>query len=67
MSRDAISGFLDTMRAHGLEPAEDIIADGELHRVRWVGDKTGTQNGAYVLHLNGHPAGFSSASGATLR
>jgi phage/plasmid primase-like uncharacterized protein len=26
--------------------------------VRWRPDKPGTRNGAYVLHLNGHPAGF---------
>jgi phage/plasmid primase-like uncharacterized protein len=53
-----ISDFLDAMREHGLEPAEEIVADGALHRVRWTGDKNGARNGAYLLHLNGHPAGF---------
>ena len=59
MSADVISGFLDAMREHGLEPADQIVADGALHRVRWRQDKAGTRNGAYVLHLNGHPAGFA--------
>jgi phage/plasmid primase-like uncharacterized protein/phage/plasmid-associated DNA primase len=59
MSADAISAFLDALRERGLEPADQIIADGALHRVRWRQDKAGTRNGAYVLHLNGHPAGFA--------
>jgi putative DNA primase/helicase len=58
MRGDIISDFIAAMREHGLEPAEEIIADGELHRVRWRWDKPGTRNGAYTLHLNGHPAGF---------
>ena len=58
MNGDVITEFLDAMREHGIEPAEEIIADGALHRVRWRQDKLGTLNGAYVLHLNGHPAGF---------
>jgi putative DNA primase/helicase len=58
MSGDVISDFLAAMLEHGLEPAEEIIADGQLHRVRWIGDKSGARNGAYVLHLNGRPAGF---------
>jgi putative DNA primase/helicase len=59
MSADVISEFLDAMQEHGLEPAEQIVADGALHRIRWRQDKAGTRNGAYVLHLNGHPAGFA--------
>ena len=59
MSADVISEFLDALRERGLEPADQIIADGALHRVRWRQDKPGTRNGAYVLHLNGHPAGFA--------
>jgi putative DNA primase/helicase len=59
MSADVISDFLDAMRERGLEPADEIIADGTLHRVRWRQDKAGTRNGAYVLHLNGRPAGFA--------
>jgi phage/plasmid primase-like uncharacterized protein len=59
MSADVISDFLNALRERGLEPADQIIADGSLHRVRWRQDKAGTRNGAYVLHLNGHPAGFA--------
>jgi putative DNA primase/helicase len=58
VSGDIITDFVAAMREHGLEPAEEIVADGELHRVGWRRDKPGTRNGAYVLHLNGHPAGF---------
>ena len=54
----ALHDFLDAMRQRGLDPVEDIVADGQLHRVRWAGDKNGSRNGAYVLHLDGHPAGF---------
>lgn len=59
MSGDIITDSVAAMREHGLEPAEEIIADGELHRVGWRRDKPGTRNGAYVLHLNAHPAGFA--------
>ena len=58
MSGDMMTEFVAAMREHGLEPVEEIIADGRLHRVRWRLDKPGSRNGAYVLHLNGHPAGF---------
>jgi phage/plasmid primase-like uncharacterized protein len=58
MNGDVISDFVAAMRERGFEPADEIIADGELHRVRWRRDKPGSRNGAYVLHLNGNPAGF---------
>jgi putative DNA primase/helicase len=58
MSGDIITDFVAAMRERGLEAAEEIIADGQLHRIRWRGDKAGSRNGAYCLHLNGHPAGF---------
>jgi putative DNA primase/helicase len=58
VSGDIITDFVAAMREHGLEPAEEIVADGDLHRAGWRRDKPGTRNGAYVLHLNGHPAGF---------
>jgi phage/plasmid primase-like uncharacterized protein len=55
----AVHDFLGAMREHGLEPVEEIIADGALHRVRWRGDKSSTRNGAYVLHVNGaKPSGW---------
>lgn len=46
------SNFADAMRAAGLEPVKhDIIADGRIHRYRVDGDKPGSANGWYVLHL----------------
>ena len=35
MSGDMMTQFVAAMREHGLEPVEEIIADGKLHRVRW--------------------------------
>lgn len=37
---------------------DPIIADGQLHRFRIQGHKSGTLNGAYALHLDGNPAGY---------
>ena len=34
---------------------EVIIGDSQLHRFK---DKNGKLNGAYILHLTGHPAGY---------
>ncbi len=35
-----------------------IVADGALHRCHIANHKTGTKNGAYILHANGNPAGW---------
>jgi putative DNA primase/helicase len=48
--------FRAALRAHGLVPPEQIIADGQLHRCD-VDGKNGRGDGAYVLHLDGVPAG----------
>lgn len=51
--------FEAAMRDAGIEPPKHIIADGVLHRFHIDGDKPGTQNGAYILHLDGvRPAGY---------
>ena len=55
MSGDVITDFVAAMREREAQPAEEIIADGDLHRVRWRRDKLGTRNGAYVHRLNEHP------------
>jgi putative DNA primase/helicase len=56
---NAVDQFLDAMCERGLEPVDEIVADGVLHRVRWHADRKGARNGAYVLHVNGHrPAGW---------
>ena len=35
-----------------------LIADGKLHRAHVEGDKSGTKNGAYIIHTDGNPAGW---------
>jgi len=52
----AESAFREAMRARGLEPPRDLIADGKLHRCGTTEKPTG-KDGAYVLHLDGLPAG----------
>ncbi len=37
---------------------EHPIMDGQSHRIRTEGDKSGEKAGFYVAHLDGHPAGF---------
>lgn len=54
---EVISRFTRAMRDHGIEPEATIIADGQRHRFRVAGDKPGSENGWYVLHLDGVPAG----------
>src|SRR5258708_6250867 len=40
-----------------ITPPDDILGDGSLHRFHIEGDRPGTRNGWYVLHLDGIPAG----------
>ena len=56
---DPARGFIDAMNAAGLAPHDPgaIVADGRLHRYRAEGDKHGTANGWFVLHLDGIPSG----------
>lgn len=53
-----IDQFRADMAAAGMVVKEPIIADSVLHRVYVDGDKSGTQNGAYILHADQHPAGY---------
>ncbi|PJF45849.1 MAG: hypothetical protein CUN48_16800, partial [Candidatus Thermofonsia Clade 3 bacterium] len=48
--------FAQAMRAHGITPPGEIIADGRLHRFSTNG-KRGDDGGWYVLHTDGIPAG----------
>lgn len=53
-----IEGFMQALERAGLamyKPA--VIADGVLHRYRVDGDKAGSSNGWYVLHLDENPFG----------
>lgn len=56
MTLDAIERFRTSIQAAGLNPPDDIVADGKLHRFTSNG-KRGDNSGWYVLHLDGLPAG----------
>jgi len=54
-----IEAFKAAMRESGVEPPDCIKADGVLHRFHIAGQKPGSENGAYKLHLDGaKPAGY---------
>jgi putative DNA primase/helicase len=53
-----IEQFRSAMQDAGIHHTGEIIADGKLHRFHIEGQKKCTKNGAYVLHLDGHPAGW---------
>jgi putative DNA primase/helicase len=55
---DAIRAFRDAMIKAGITPPSELIGDGRLHRFHVEGHRRGTQNGAYVFHLDGKPAGW---------
>jgi putative DNA primase/helicase len=55
---NAIEGFRDAMHRAGLVPPDVIEADGLLHRYQVEGDKRGSLNGWYCLHLDGRAAGI---------
>src|SRR5690606_31662157 len=50
--------FRTAMLDAGQSPPDVIEADGQLHRYRVEGDKAGSRNGYYVLHLDGRAAGM---------
>jgi putative DNA primase/helicase len=52
-----IERFREAIASTGLVPPEHIEADGRLHRFHVAGDKPGSRNGWYVLHLDRHTAG----------
>lgn len=54
---DVVFEFQDFLQFLGMG-RPDIVADGKLHRFHIEGDKAGSKNGAYVLHLDGVPAGY---------
>ena len=54
----AIDQFRQAMQMAGIYFSGEIIADGRLHRFHIEGQKMGTKNGAYILHLDDHPAGW---------
>lgn len=55
----AISDFKNfALSSAGIELPADIIPDGQLHRFKITGEKSGKLSGAYVLHLDNLPAGY---------
>ena len=54
---DAVGEFLAECQKAGLL-VNDINADGQLHRVAVQGASVGKKDGAYILHLDGCPAGY---------
>ena len=54
---NTIDTFRDAMHRAGLVPPDLIEADGQLHRFHVEGDKRGTLNGWYSLHLDSRAAG----------
>ena len=67
MSYDTISQFRDALLDAGLTPPDVIEADGQLHRYRVEGDKAGSKNAYYVLHLDGRAAGVFGSWKSGLR
>lgn len=55
---NVIESFKAVMAGASIVTDELIIADGKLHRCHVEGDKRGTKNGAYILHMDGKPSGW---------
>lgn len=53
-----INQFQADILDNGITPPNEIIADAQLHRYHIEGDKSGSKNGWYVLHLDGVPCGI---------
>lgn len=55
-----IAQFRAFMTSIGIEPHGDIEInpDGKIHRFCVEGDRAGSKNGAYCLHIDNRPAGF---------
>lgn len=58
---DPLPAFRQAMADAGLPQPDTITPDGDLHRFHVDGDRPGTKNGWYVLHLNGLPAGAAGS------
>ena len=59
-AQEALCQFRDAMAARGIIPPENLLADGKIHRCDTAGTngrKNGKNDAAYLLHLDGIPAG----------
>lgn len=52
------SQFRQAMQTAGIHYSGEIVPDGKLHRFHIEGQKRGSKNGAYILHVDGYPAGW---------
>ena len=52
-----MTNFKEAMQNAGIEPPEEIIADGTLHRFTVAGDRAHSNNGWYVLYNDAPAAG----------
>lgn len=57
-NHEIIQSFTLAMLNDSVPITDHIIADGNLHRAHVEGDKYGTKNGAYILHIDGKPTGW---------
>jgi putative DNA primase/helicase len=48
--------FRDAAASRGLN-IKELVADGQIHRCDVAGGRRGKGDGAYLLHLDGIPAG----------
>ncbi len=51
------ANFREAMLTARIETEAPVVADGKLHRFHVIGDRSGTRNGWFVLHLGPPPAG----------
>jgi putative DNA primase/helicase len=56
---EAVSQFQNAMINAGIITRDPIIGDSQLHRFHIQGHKSASKNGAYILHLDGIPAGWA--------
>lgn len=54
----AINQFQQAMADHGIFTDTQLIATGKIERAHQIGDKSGSRNIAYCLHMDGTPAGY---------
>jgi len=54
---EIFNAFRDAMHGAGIAPPDRIEPDGALHRFHVQGDRTGSANGWYLLHLDRRAAG----------
>ncbi|MDJ6542458.1 DUF5710 domain-containing protein [Salmonella enterica] len=55
---DALTQFIDFLRANGADVPEKVIMDGTRQRIRMKDDKPGKKSCTYVGHLDGLPNGW---------